>query len=356
MTATATEAQTLSLNTPGDTLAMVGSALGYRPSESLVLIGLFQTPDKEMSTGGFLRLDIPEEDFHPSSADYAVSLIAEDHTAAVLVLYSENARNLEDTQKAVGTALEAADIPLMTTWHVTGETIREAHGGTAEKISDLDLSEAAAAHWTDEVRTPADDVAAYRTARATDSELSALAQVQLATRLTADPVASLADWDKVLTGETHTGKIAGDYELIASLNVALDSPNVLSGLIMLTGTDFSTAAAVAAGEESDETVAIAEGTMLGTSATPPDWDKIDSLADALLVLAAYTTDETESQLLTLMGWIEFARGRNSRASAFLDAATALDEGNALATLMNYYIGAGTHPQWARRRDTAWNRR
>ncbi|WP_152915952.1 DUF4192 family protein, partial [Arthrobacter sp. RIT-PI-e] len=56
--------------------------------------------------------------------------------------------------------------------------------------------------------------------------------------------------------------------------------------------------------------------------------------------------------LTMSGWFEYARGRGSRASVYLDAAEREVPGYRLARLLQELLHRGGLPAWGRCRATA----
>ncbi|CEA07868.1 hypothetical protein BN1051_01194 [Arthrobacter saudimassiliensis] len=62
----------------------------------------------------------------------------------------------------------------------------------------------------------------------------------------------------------------------------------------------------------------------------------------------------EPAVPTLLAWIEWARGRGSRARLLLEEALAEHPGYRLAVLMSELFAGGTVPRWTRRPATAWS--
>ncbi|OMH33176.1 DUF4192 family protein [Tersicoccus sp. Bi-70] len=93
--------------------------------------------------------------------------------------------------------------------------------------------------------------------------------------------------------------------------------------------------------------------ITGTVALTPDWSRLDAAHRMLEALAPHAQGEARCATLTLLGWIEFARGRGSRAHRCLDAALQVDGGYELARLFDRFLDLGQVHEWARHRTTAW---
>lgn len=85
----------------------------------------------------------------------------------------------------------------------------------------------------------------------------------------------------------------------------------------------------------------------------PDWNRLDAAHALFLRLSAVATGQPRSALLSILGWLEWARGRGSRAHRYLEEALAVTPGYTLAELLLALVGTGSLAPWARRRETAW---
>lgn len=93
--------------------------------------------------------------------------------------------------------------------------------------------------------------------------------------------------------------------------------------------------------------------LIGRSRTAPDWDRLDRTYEAFTCLVQQASGEPAAALLTLLGWIEWARGRSSRAELFLSGALREVPGYRLAALLRELLRRGELPQWAQAPSTAW---
>ncbi|MHA7263834.1 DUF4192 domain-containing protein [Arthrobacter sp. TMN-37] len=96
--------------------------------------------------------------------------------------------------------------------------------------------------------------------------------------------------------------------------------------------------------------------LAGRSAGAPRWESLDGAYDLLLRLAAVSSGESQAAVLTMLGWIEFARGRGSLAWVYLERADGACPGYRLARLLKELTLRGVLPAWARRPDTSWGAR
>ena len=95
------------------------------------------------------------------------------------------------------------------------------------------------------------------------------------------------------------------------------------------------------------------GLLAGTSAEGPQWDRLDSAYLLLIRLAAVASGEDAAAVHSMLAWMEFARGRGSRACVYLGRAERACPGYRLAGLLKELIDRGGMPVWARRPETAW---
>ncbi|GGD01010.1 hypothetical protein GCM10011512_29870 [Tersicoccus solisilvae] len=94
--------------------------------------------------------------------------------------------------------------------------------------------------------------------------------------------------------------------------------------------------------------------ITGSVALVPDWARLDAAYRTLEALAPHADGQVRCATLTLLGWIEFARGRGSRAHHLLDAALREDSGYELARLFDRFLDLGQVHEWARHPSTAWH--
>lgn len=101
--------------------------------------------------------------------------------------------------------------------------------------------------------------------------------------------------------------------------------------------------------------------LVGQYPGVPDWPGLDSAFAVFAELLAATADasagdadgEAAAALLSLLAWIEWARGRGSRAQVYLTRCLVTYPGYRLAELLEDLLTTGMFPLWARTAATAW---
>lgn len=103
--------------------------------------------------------------------------------------------------------------------------------------------------------------------------------------------------------------------------------------------------------------------LIGQYAGKPDWSRMDAAFAVFSELLAASglgggsdveaDQEAAAALLTLLAWIEWARGRGSRAQVYLGRCLETCPGYRLAELLEELLATGMFPVWARKAGTAW---
>ncbi len=93
--------------------------------------------------------------------------------------------------------------------------------------------------------------------------------------------------------------------------------------------------------------------LVGTSSTAPDWPLLDRMYAVFRELVPVAEGDPKAALLSLLAWIEWARGRGSRADVYLRHALQALPDYRLALLLRELLGTGVLPDWARSRATSW---
>ena len=99
--------------------------------------------------------------------------------------------------------------------------------------------------------------------------------------------------------------------------------------------------------------------LVGQHCGAPLWAGMNAMftvfAELLPVAEADGEDggEAAAALLSLLAWIEWARGRGSRAQVYLTRCLASYPGYRLAELLEELLATGAFPEWARQAETAW---
>lgn len=174
--------------------------------------------------------------------------------------------------------------------------------------------------------------------------------------------------DAAASGMPGTGTSAGDLGQAGRLAAWLCNPHLRDAILVLALADCGRAAEKCAAE-----------LLLGSPELVPDWPRLARLevilhqivalhginalhgmagpgeADAEESCSGPTLRDAAAAALTGLGWLEWCRGRGSRAGAYLDAALALQPDYRLAKLFLQLIESGLLCSWAKNEATAWQR-
>lgn len=321
----------LSVENPGDALALVQHTFGYLPEDSLVLIGLM-----EGRTGGHLRVDLSSEVESACELGYqcATWIAGPDalpvpEAVMAVVFDSQNpdpdAPDRHDPLLAsLADGLEAeANVALVKVWHCGAGRIRdyECHdsaccpypGQQAAEAMEASLQRVPELAGT-RAYSPQESVEEFlsRIPLITQDRIRAVRDHPSDTPLRLDAV--LTAWDAALCRGVRQGEADPSPGRAAVLLRTLeDHANV--GLLMALATTGMSMVFTSAEELSRR--------VWGTSANPPQWERIDALDSLLHHLVPYAEQEQMEELLGLKAWIEWIRGRGSHATAFAEEAQRL---------------------------------
>jgi hypothetical protein len=106
-------------------------------------------------------------------------------------------------------------------------------------------------------------------------------------------------------------------------------------------------------EPASETGTVFRDILSGQYPDPLDWGRVDAAGRLLAGLCGAADGPVVAPVLTMLGWIEWARGRGSRAHVRLAEALRADPGYTLAALLSELVETGVLPAWARVRESAW---
>ncbi len=84
-----------------------------------------------------------------------------------------------------------------------------------------------------------------------------------------------------------------------------------------------------------------------------DWRTINRAADLFQALLQFSSGTSAAALLSMLAWIEWAKGRGSRAQCYVDKCLEVDPDYKLARLLGQLFEQGLLPQWAKSPHTAW---
>lgn len=109
-------------------------------------------------------------------------------------------------------------------------------------------------------------------------------------------------------------------------------------------------------EPDDQLARLAAETLTGRTRKAPEWSRMDLLRRYCAELIPRASADSAATIAAIAGWIEWARGRGSRASVLLDQALTWDSSCSLAVLLDEAVRSGLINPWALDRDVAWSGR
>ncbi|MBE0009559.1 MULTISPECIES: DUF4192 domain-containing protein [unclassified Arthrobacter] len=399
------------VTSPADILSYILHTLGFQPESSLVLLTM-----SGKRVGATLRVDLPHPDADPVAyATGLCSILTADTSAdgTLMILYTgepwdrhgppphyEIVGRLRQSLDEVGLALRDGWLVNETCWrdyfcedpkccpwpgHPLGSVqdsplnAELVYRGSSYADS-LTAAVGVGGHepWTDRAdltrRWRAEESRLRRRWRNTSQFTATLALwEELLTTKSAVPAAPSppAPADHLL--EDHTGESTPDLETITHLLASLtcrtlrDSVLVLTGLGksvalqgaaglgLLRGTGLAGTAQADADRDASERAAADNycGVLIGQYRGQLQWQRIDAAHHHLTRLSAVAEGEPLAALLTMLGWIEWARGRGSRAHLYFQRALTVEPGYRLAELLEEVVARGMLAEWSRDKNLAW---
>ena len=392
----------LSAGSPQDILAFVPHCLGFVPEDSLVLMTL-----RGRSLGATLRLDLPDPDMGLRTeksrlrakdrfeADYCAriaSVLSGDQEAdgVLLVIYTQEpwlAGELPPYSGLISRlrhVLEGQGLQLRDGWLSGNGHWRDyfcsSHeccpwpGFPLDQIAGSRLNAELVfrgSTYSSSLQAAVGLAGAYLPgSSAPDPETAgsqAASRRRLAGRWTQPEhfIRTLEAWDQSFRGNRSPQQ---DGLLLASLEskpirdavlvlAALDLTAAVAGSQYWLSTEKHAAGGQRKGQRRDaplEAGKVFRSVLIGRgSGIVPDWDGLDRAHDALTSLLRSASGESAAAVLTLLGWLEWARGRSSRANLCLSGALQVHPGYRLAQLLQALLMRGELPEWAQSPQTAW---
>ncbi|GHD01104.1 DUF4192 domain-containing protein [Zhihengliuella salsuginis] len=93
--------------------------------------------------------------------------------------------------------------------------------------------------------------------------------------------------------------------------------------------------------------------IVGDAEVAPDWHRLDRLWNLAYELIPATDGRDRSSLLTMMAWMEWARGRSTAAQALLERSGGLERQDDLALIATTMMNRGEFASWVQDRGRAW---
>lgn len=394
------------VSSPTGILSYIPHALGFLPHESVVLLTLGSN-----ILGATLRLDLPEQE-QLSFARTAYEFLRQDRAAdaVIAVLYTE-AEWLEPSQppyqelmRCLELVLAAGGLPVRAAWLVSTSSWREYYcadlsccpwpGHPLEGITDSELN--AELIFRGSTYDPSLATAMARTVERSCGDTTALLASSARWRecvqdrwLQEDQfLAALEVWDAVFEGATDQDWLEANPDTAGYLLASLEVRNLRDAVLVLAARGRETAwegalacallqPSDAAGQRPESlpgaALAVPENAptgrladtapdpersygdlLVGHTPVAPSWPRLDAAYELFRLLAAGSTGEAGCALLVMLGWVDWARGRGSRAGSFCDQCLVADPTYRLALLLNELLNRGELPDWAMNRSSAWS--
>ncbi|RJN31269.1 DUF4192 family protein [Nesterenkonia natronophila] len=340
------DAQPLSVERPGDALALVKHTFGHLPKDSLVIIGL-----SAGTTGGHLRVDLAPvlrepERLGAQCAEWIAGPAAAPAPEAAMALIFDSEipdPDCPDQYEILMAALargllEQAGASLVKVWHVGHGYIRDFQSCDVDERESFPGEDADSALSNTLQRIPA--LVSTRASSPLEALRDFLAPNPLVTEDQQGRVcghqappprrseAVTALWEAALRRclreapadrRADAGWVHRSPEQTAALVRTLEHPEHVEILMALTVTGIDTLEDLLTRGDSDlGTVALTDA-VWGLSCEPPRWERVESLVALLRHLLPYAADAQRAQILGLRSWVEWLRGSGSTASVFADA-------------------------------------
>jgi len=392
----------LDIQVAGDCLGLVEHTFGSLPDESLIVIGLL-----DGFTGGHMRVDLPPAlaDPFPSARLIAECLAGEDSDptpeAALVVMISKTVPSAPQDAlwraclDSLNLILESEYcVRIVQTWFIAGGYIRDPQCSEArccdlpgqdvallqdrpsipglqpESPARRPLHEAAQLFLAQ--APPADPELVHRCQQAREQQVGGPQSRSAHTRAPAHrrfqsqgqgAELLLKRWDTALE-ELRKDAVSPSKDVLVDLLAQLRSGTGRDLLIPLATHGFDVARVGVEGVHPgirpsaervlDKRLADYAGSFLGETGRRPDWERVDALERLLQQLVPYAQDSERENLLCLMAWIEWARGRGTAAGSFVDLCLAEFPQNQFSQLIERFMQLKGVCQWARVKRHSWS--
>lgn len=365
---------------PGDLLAMVGHTLGYTPTRSLVLIGLHGT-----RTGAHLRLDLSPAAEDPVALAVAAARylsgpdVPSPPAAVVALLYVDHApapprhddpwmRPYAGLCEALRSVFEGSlGIDVFQIWQVGGGYARDYDcldaaccpfpgtpvGSASGSLVDTHMvyQGSMIAHTPEEI---AEEMLLPH--QAVDPSLSTSIRRELQMLRSREtppaPEDALPLWEVALESCPSVEDLAAveqwlaeNVDVVALILRSLQHNTVRDAVLVLAAQDLRTAQS--AGE-------LFRQTLTGSTGSAPRWDRMERASVLCRVLLALGDRYSGPELLSMVSWIEWAKGRGAVAGVLLDRVIAAAPGHQLTELLSTAVNTGMICPWARVTAQSWS--
>ncbi|WP_211880030.1 DUF4192 domain-containing protein [Pseudarthrobacter albicanus] len=334
--------ESLKFTGPADILAFIPHSLGYQPEESFVLLTL-----QGKKLGATLRVDAPSNAAPKDYAQALVTYLAADDaaTATVLAIYTnetgpDGARPYAAHVQALTAALDLAGMPLKDAWIITAENWRnylceDSTCCPARPLDAITTSNAnAALIYTGSLVTGFTAPAPFTGDRDTRTAIDA----QIPQGHPDDLARARALWAQILDNPAAlTGPTA--RQLAAAFQHKMIRDYLMADVIT-PARDFT-------GTPRFDDI------LLGHLPARPDWARVDRAQELGFELMKATPEGQRAPLLSLIGWLDWLKGKASFAARYFKLATEDVTGFRLAVLLAELVNRGLIAPVAANKDTAY---
>ncbi len=358
--------QTITAAGAADVIAFAWYRMGYRPRESVLLVGLYPRPGGALC-GAVLRVDIPPSVQRPAALDRIMQILARTgHDAVIALIVSDRSprgrprhddgplrhRSLALAVRASGRRggvgvvdVIGVDESRYGSYFCRDQACCPPQGRSIEEAL---TSRAAAASVTEGMTLSADesdlvaDVAPVDDPTLTDELLIARPRL--------DAAQSFAVWTRLM-GEPADARDPAAVDL-ADLCNALDDVCLRDAVL-----------ASAAGPLGRDGMALAALVLRGQAALAfaridelaPDEEAIGRAWRVLAALARHAPPGRRAQALAVLSWLAWWQGRGATARLLTERALADVADHRLATLVDEILTAMVAPPWVERTRAALSR-
>lgn len=329
----------VAVSEPREILALVCYCLGYRPQESLVLVGV-----RADSSTMLARVDVPEPaDLLGALATAVPPLLREHVTGVIAVLFTPTDPPItrQDTAWALGAAAALGQTRLRVHDLIWVGPTRYRSLRCTDVACCPPVGLLVAEALTDTL-IAATEVAAGTTCAATEADL--LAQAQPRDPLAVEVVAGTH------VGDAHAWLAAWTTWLTHPMGV--DWPRAIAGINRVRYRDAVMTAALAPELDPVAAYDVASDLTGHVLARRPDIDHVAANVALLTALASRAPAGWRAQPLAAAAFLTWQSGRGVRARLLAQAATADESTCSLAHLVTRLIQATVPPPWTTT-DATW---
>lgn len=361
---TTPERNPLSLSDIEDILAYIPHALGFHPTDSMVL--LLVVGQRLEAT---MRVDLPEESLTDEQLDTWIRQVTNltgqmpGIQSIVSVLYVPQVVRNESKGPylrlidRLAAQLESLDIMLQHSWCVDAQFIWDYDQPDAQALCARPVVDANTTNLSmvlagsAPLREPWDGCGIPEWPNAQDIR-------ERAKELVEDKGAGLTRWAELLNLPVERALLYlhSDPDCAVELLRSLRWKIIRDLLPYLAGTDQDATQIILrllTEEKDQKAVPELSNFLLGRGWRSPDWQRTERLWAVSRDLLGVARGNQRYALMCVLAWIEWARGRGSLALTLLDQVLRECEDYNLAVLLKQLLNTGVMPHWATDQLRAW---